>query len=51
MMKILGMSGGSHSCGLAYIKDGKPILALEEERHTRIRTYKDFYANVFRYPY
>lgn len=51
MMKILGMAGGSHSCGLSYIKDGKPLLVLEEERHTRIRTYKDFYANVFRYPY
>lgn len=51
MMKILGMAGGSHSCGVAYLKDGKPILALEEERHNRIRTYKDFYSDTFRYPY
>jgi predicted NodU family carbamoyl transferase len=41
-MKILGITGGSHSCGLAYIENGKPIFAFEEERFNRIRTYKDF---------
>ena len=50
-MKILGISGGMHSCGLAYLKDGKPIFAFEEERFNRIRTYKDFYEMYFRYPY
>ena len=50
-MKILGISGGMHSCGLAYLKDGKPEFAFEEERFNRIRTYKDFYNNLFRYPY
>ena len=50
-MKILGISGGMHSCGLAYLKDGKPIFAFEEERFNRIRTYKDFYEMFFRYPY
>ena len=50
-MKILGITGGSHSCGLAYIENGKPIFAFEEERFNRIRTYKDFYNSYFRYPY
>jgi len=50
-MKILGISGGMHSCGLAYLKDGKPEFAFEEERFNRIRTYKDFYDMHFRYPY
>ena len=50
-MKILGITGGSHSCGLAYTENGKPIFAFEEERFNRIRTYKDFYNNFFRYPY
>ena len=50
-MKILGISGGMHSCGLAYLKDGKPIFAFEEERFNRVRTYKDFYEMYFRYPY
>jgi carbamoyltransferase len=50
-MKILGIAGGMHSCGLAYLKDGKPIFAFEEERFNRIRNYKDFYQNLFRYPF
>ncbi len=50
-MKILGITGGSHSCGLAYTENGKPIFAFEEERFNRIRTYKDFYNNFFRFPY
>ena len=50
-MKILGISGGMHSCGLAYLKDGKPEFAFEEERFNRVRTYKDFYNEHFRFPY
>jgi carbamoyltransferase len=49
-MKVLGITGGSHSCGLCLIEDGKIIFSLEEERFTRIRTYKDFYNNFGRYP-
>ena len=49
-MKILGFTGGSHSCGLSYIENGKPIFSFEEERFNRIRTYKDFYKDWFRYP-
>jgi carbamoyltransferase len=50
-MKILGFTGGSHSCGLSYIENGKPIFSFEEERFNRIRTYKDFYNNFFRFPF
>ena len=50
-MKILGISGGEHSCGLAYLDNGKPIFAFEEERHNRIKTYKDFEKKLFRSPY
>ena len=50
-MRILALSGGEHSCGIAYLEDGKPIFAFEEERFNRIRTYKDYFNNIFRYPY
>ena len=50
-MKILGISGGSHSCGISLIDNGKIVFSLEEERHTRIKIYKDFYNDVFRCPY
>ena len=50
-MKILALSGGEHSCGLAYLENGKPIFAFEEERFNRIRTYKDFFNGLFRYPW
>ena len=50
-MRILGISGGMHSCGLAYLKDGKPIFAFEEERFNRIKTYRDFWKDYFRYPW
>ena len=46
-MKILGFTGGSHSCGLSYVENGKPIFSFEEERFNRIRTYKDFYNNFY----
>ena len=49
-MKILGITGGMHSCGLAYLEDGQPIFAFEEERFNRIRTYKDFHQSFFRFP-
>ena len=50
-MKILGLTGGLHSCGLAYLENGIPIFAFEEERFNRIKAYKDFYAMKFRYPW
>ena len=50
-MKILALTGGMHSCGLAYLKDGKPIFAFEEERFNRIRSYQDYFDNLFRYPW
>jgi carbamoyltransferase len=49
-MKILGLSAGSHSCGISLMEDGKIIFSLEEERHTRVKVHKDFYSNYFRYP-
>jgi len=49
-MRILGLSAGSHSCGISLIENGKIIFSLEEERHTRVKVYKDFYSNYFRYP-
>lgn len=49
-MKILGISAGHHCCGISLIDDGQIIFSLEEERHTRIKVYKDFYNDVFRVP-
>ena len=49
-MKVLGITGGTHSCGLSLVEDGKIIFAFEEERFTRVRTYKDFYADFHRFP-
>ena len=49
-MRILGITGGTHSCGLSLIEDGKIIFAFEEERFNRIRTYKDFQNDYHRYP-
>jgi carbamoyltransferase len=49
-MRVLGITGGMHSCGLALIDDGKPIFAFEEERYCRIKPYKDAETNFFRYP-
>jgi carbamoyltransferase len=49
-MKIFALSAGSHSCGVSFIEDGKIIFSLEEERHTRVKVYKDFYGDYFRYP-
>jgi len=49
-MKILGIAYGAHSSGACLIEDGKILLSLEEERHTRIKPYVDFYNNWFRYP-
>ncbi len=49
-MKILGISAGHHSCGIALIDNGKIIFSFEEERHTRVKVYKDFYSDFFRYP-
>lgn len=49
-MKILALSAGSHSCGISLIDNGKIIFSLEEERHTRVKVYKDFYGDYFRFP-
>lgn len=49
-MKVLGITGGTHSCGLSLVEDGKVIFAYEEERFVRVRTYKDFYNDFHRYP-
>ena len=49
-MRVLGITGGIHSCGLALVENGKPIFAFEEERFCRIKTYKDFEADFHRYP-
>lgn len=49
-MKILGISAGDHSCGLCLIDNGEIIFSLEEERHTRVKGYKDFYSGFFRHP-
>jgi carbamoyltransferase len=49
-MKILGIQGGSHSCGIAGMDNGKIVFSFEEERFNRIRAYKDFYKDFFRYP-
>jgi carbamoyltransferase len=49
-MKVLGITGGMHSCGLALIENGKPIFAFEEERFVRIKPHKDFDTDYFRYP-
>lgn len=48
--RILGIIGGSHSCGLAYFENGDLKVVLEEERLNRIKPYKDFENNYFRYP-
>ncbi len=35
-MNILGITFGSHSCGLSLLKDGQVIFAVEEERFVRV---------------
>lgn len=49
-MNILGITFGSHSCGLSLLKDGQVIFAVEEERFVRVKTFKDFERDVIRYP-
>lgn len=49
-MKILGISAGNHSCGLCLIDNGEIIFSLEEERHSRVKGYNDFYSGFFRHP-
>jgi carbamoyltransferase len=50
-MKILGLSAGSHSCGISLVEDGKIVFSLEEERHTRVKVFKDFYSDYLRFPH
>lgn len=49
-MKILGISFGEHCCGVSLFEDGNIVFSLEEERHVRVKVYKDFYNGYFRYP-
>ncbi len=49
-MNILGITFGSHSCGLSLLKDGQVIFAVEEERFVRVKAFKDFERDVIRYP-
>lgn len=51
MSKILGITYGAHSSGIAYLVDGKAEVILEEERLVRVKTCKDFDASFDRYPY
>ena len=47
---ILGIIGGTHSCGVAYVEKGNVVAVLEEERLTRVKPWKDFEADFWRYP-
>ena len=48
--KILGIIGGMHSCGIAYIENGEIKYCFEEERFSRQKVWKDFEVDFFRYP-
>ena len=49
-LKILGIIGGAHSCGLAYFDHGELVCVLEEERLVRIKPYVDFEQDFCRFP-
>lgn len=49
-MKILGISYGAHSSSISLLENGKVVFCLEEERHSRVKPYVDFYNNWFRFP-
>lgn len=48
--KVLGIIGGLHSCGVAYVENGELKHCFEEERFSRQKTWKDFDQDFFRYP-
>ena len=48
--KILGIIGGMHSCGIAYVDRGELKYCYEEERFSRTKYWQDFEADFFRYP-
>jgi carbamoyltransferase len=48
--KILGIIGGLHSCGVAYIENGNIKYCFEEERFSRVKSWRDFEEDFFRYP-
>lgn len=48
--KIFGFIAGAHSCGAAYIVNGKVVAVIEEERLTRIKPYVDYENDFERYP-
>ena len=47
---ILGFIAGAHSCGAAYIVDGKTVAVIEEERLTRVKPHVDYENDFERYP-
>jgi carbamoyltransferase len=49
-LNILGIIGGTHSCGVAYVQQGEVIAVLEEERLSRVKPWKDFESDFWRYP-
>jgi carbamoyltransferase len=48
--KILGIIGGQHSCGIAYIENNEIKVVLEEERLIRQKPYLDLEGDFFRFP-
>jgi carbamoyltransferase len=48
--KILGVIGGAHSCGVAYINGNEKPIVLEEERLNRIKVWRDYEADFCRFP-
>lgn len=48
--KILGFIAGAHSCGAAYVVNGKVVAVIEEERLTRVKPHVDYENNFERYP-
>jgi len=51
MTKILGITHGAHSSGIAYLVNGKAEIILDEERLIRIKNCRDFDESFDRYPY
>ena len=49
--KILGVIGGAHSCGVAYINGNEKPIVLEEERLNRIKVWRDYEADFCRFPH
>ena len=50
-MNILGITAGTHSAGIAHLKNGVPEFAFEEERFCRVKGHEDFKNDYLRYPF